>query len=52
MKFLYQYLKTQPDGTRCKKVIQDFNSTVIMLSKDHILYIIYIDHIIYSPYDI
>ena len=30
---LYQLnLKTQPDGTRCKKVIQDFNSTVIMLA--------------------
>ena len=34
---LYQYLKTQPDGTRCKKVIQDFNSTVIMLAMNHSL---------------
>ena len=35
---LYRDLKTQPDGTRCKKVIQDFNSTVIMLLIYHILY--------------
>ena len=31
----YQDLKTQPDGTRCKKVIQDFKFTVIMLIMGH-----------------
>ena len=35
---LYQYLKTQPDGTRYKKVIQDFNSTVIMLPITYVIY--------------
>ena len=28
---LYQSLKTWPGGTRCKKVIHDFNSTLIFL---------------------